>query len=554
MNAPATTPREKYNKRLAQLKAPRQRHEPSWAEIRDFIAPDSYEDPASQQTNDGARKDSAIVNNTPTLALLTAVAGLVDGTCSPTERWIELEAADPELQKLHNVQVYCQEATDRLLSELARSNYYKNVPEDFLALLGYGTCASWMAERFTGDALFSFQSQPIGSYYIAQSFEREVNEFARDLRMSADQMVATFGNKVSSSVMEAYKSDRGQQEFPVVHIVHQNADHNPMQDALAADKPWRSCYYETKATDSKEMLEVSGFSVFPVACARWSTVGANPWGYGCGRLAIGDSRALMAMEVDAATAVEMQVRPPMLAPAGVEVNLIPGQVTYAVDDRAGQKVEPLLNVQHDLSHSTQKINEHEERIDRAFMVNIFMMIANADGEMTATEVMERANEKRLALTPILRVGEEYHKPIIRFAYMVAGRRGRLPEVPPELEGQELKIVLKSVLFQAAEMQRSTATRGSVAFVTQVGATVPSVLDNVNWDKMVREDFRRNNVPADLLLPEEEVARRRAAAAEQAAKQAQGERMNLAADTAKKLSETNTSADNALTQIMAGLQQ
>lgn len=548
------------NRRMGGLRALRQRHQPHWEEIRDYIAPDSYEDPATSQANDGARRDSAIVNNTPTLALEVAVSGLFNGTCDPTERWFDLEAVDPELNKSHAVRVYCEAVTDSLFSELNRSNFYKLVSEDFRSLLGFGTCATVMEEVWEGDAIINFQAMPIGSYFVANNTRREVNEIARDLRMSAAQMVDKFGDNVSQQVADAAKEvSSAQREFPVVHLVYQNIRWNPMQDALSESKPYSSCYYEPSNPDGKDtMLEEKGFTAFPVACARWNTTGANPWGFGCGRTSIGDCRALMAMEIDAATATELGVKPPLLVPSGMTgqpVSLIPGALTYSPDAASDQGVKPLIQVSHDLSHSTQKIQEHESRIERAFYNDIFLMIANDEGgKMTATEINERAAEKRLALTPILRVGEEYHKPILRFLYLLAGRRGRLPEPPPELEGQEIKLTLKSVLFAAAELQRSVATRSCVANAVQVGESVPSVLKIMKWDKIIRDDFRRNGAPADLLYSEEEVAEMAAAEEEAMAKRQQGEAANLAANTAKTLSETNTGNKSALTDIMAGLQQ
>ncbi len=549
-----------YNRQLAGLKALRQRHEPHWQDIRDFIAPDSYEDPSAQTTNEGERRDSAIVNNTPTLALETAVSGLFNGTCDPTERWFGIEAVDPELNKVHAVQVYLDETTDRLLGEINRSNFHKQVAEDFRSLLAFGTCATFMEEVFGADAIINFQSMPIASYYVANNFRREVNLVARDLRMTASQMVEKFGDKCSSAVKTAAQDPgRGQQEFPVVHIVHENKGFNPRQAALSYDKEFRSCYYEP-STEGKgdQTLEEGGFSAFPVACARWNTTGPNPWGFGCGRTAIGDCRALMAMEVDSATAVELQIKPPLIVPsgmAGAPISLIPGTLNYAPDGASDNGISPILNVQHDLSHSTQKINEHEDRIDRAFFVPIFLMLANDDGgKMTATEVRERAQEKRLALTPILRVGEEYHKPIIRYLFALAGKRGRLPEPPPELQGQEIRITLKSVLFAAAELERNIAVRGSVAYAMQVGELRPDVLDNLDFDKIIREDFRRSGAPGDLLLDPGDVQADREARAAAAAKQAQGERANLAAQTAQTLASTPTDTKNALTDIMAGMQQ
>lgn len=553
--------RTRLNRRMASMRAMRTRHQQSWEEIRDFIAPDAMEDPNAGTVNEGQRRDSAIVNNTPTLALETGVAGLFHGTCNPSEKWIEMEAVDPALNKIHRVQIYCQEVADIILTELARSNFYKQAPEDFRSLLGFGTCATVMQETFKGDAIVTFQSQPIGTYYVANDHERSVNQVARDRRMTAAQMVEKFGDNCSSIVKEAAKDEsRAQNEFPVVHMVYPNPSYNPMRGALAADKPYSSCYYEPSSTDAdgNKMLEESGFSAFPVACARWNTLGDNPYGFGCGRTAIGDSRALMAMEIDSATAVELQVKPPLLIPFGMQgepVSLIPGGLTYSTDAASDQGVRPIMEVSHDLSHSTQKINEHEDRIDRAFFVNIFLMITNdPGGKMTATEILERANEKGLALTPILRIGEEYHKPVVRFVFNVAGRRGRLPEIPPELEGQEIKVMMKTVLFQAAELQRSTATRGCVGFAVQVGQTVPSVLDNIDFDKVVRDDFRRNGAPADLLLDPKKVEAKRQAIADAQAKQAQGEAANMAADTAQRLANTSTEGKSALTDIMAGLQQ
>ena len=562
MQAPPMEKRTALNNRVESLKSLRRRHEPQWGEIRDFIAPDSMEDPTTQSVNEGMRRDSAIVNNTPTLALETAVSGLFNGTCDPTERWLEVEAVDPELNKIHNVRTYCDEVTDRMLAELARSNFYKQVAEDFRSLLAFGTCATFMEETFVGDAIINFQSMPIASYYVANNFRREVDQVARDLRMTASQMVSEFGEKACSAtvVESARDSKRAQQEFPVVHVVYQNPAYNPQRSMMSADKMWKSCYYEPQSTDGdkNKTLEEAGFGAFPVACARWNTTGANPWGFGCGRTAIGDCRALMAMEIDSATAVELQVKPPLLVPsgmAGTPVSLIPGGLTYSPDAASDRGVVPIMQVQHDLSHSTQKINEHEDRIDRAFYVPIFLMLANDDGgKMTATEVRERAQEKRLALTPILRVGEEYHKPIARFLFEIAGRRGRLPEPPVELQGQEIKVTLKSTLFQAAELERNIAARGAVANAAQIGEIRPDVLDNIDFDKVVREDFRRSGVPADLLLDPAKVEAMRAARAQAAAKQAQGEAANLAAQTAQTLSQTNTDTKNALTDVLAGMQQ
>lgn len=566
--APATfskpiSKRDRNNRRMVQLRQLRSKHEHHWQEIRDFIAPDLYEDPVAAPANEGQRRDSAIVNNTPTLALEIAVSGLFNGTCDPTEEWLDLEAADPALNKIHGVRVYFDEVRSRILTELARSNFYKQVTEDFASLLAFGTCATVMKESWNTESVVSFQSLPTGSYYVANNSDREVVEIARDLKMTTGQMVELFGDRCSRQVKDAYANGSVHQEIDVCHMVYPNPAHNPMQDAMPHQKAWLSCYYEPMSTGDATgdvMLEESGFAVFPVACARWNTLGSNPYGFGPGRKSVGDSRALQAMEVDTATAVELQVKPPLLVPegmAGQEISLIPGSLNYAIGADGNQAVRPLMQVNHDIADARGAINEHEERIRSAFYNDIFLMIANDEGgKMTAREVMERAREKRLALTPILRVTQEYHKPIVRFVFSVLARRGRLPEPPPELAGQEIKIAFRSVLAQSAELERSQATRSAVANAVQVAVETQraDILDNIDFDEAVRDDFRKSGAPAAVLLDPAKVEGIRATRAQQIARQQQGEAAAQAAQTAQTLSQTPTGGKTALTDILAGLQQ
>lgn len=555
-----TDKRGDYNRMLGELKQIRVTWEPPLRDIGDYILPYAHEW-EQMDANNGRRRDSLLINNTPTRACDVGVSGLFNGLCDPTEQWAGIEAVDRELNKVHSVREYCEEVIEILLGELTRSNFYNVVPEDFEAILGFGTCASLCLESFDHSALW-FGSLPMGSYYISNNARRKVDTVAREIQMTARQMAAEFpAENLSDAVKQALAAPgKAETLFSVVHLVHPNPAYVPGR-MLSKDKRFRSCYYEPSAQgeDPNKMLLEEGFDTFPIQVARWKTRGANPWGFGAGHYALGDSKALQTLEYDIAMAVELQLKPPTISGPGTNfsaLSVLPGANTQAVDAASAAGLRPLYEVSFDIQKARVAVAEHEERIREAFFNNIFLMLANDDGgKMTAREVAERAREKRLALTPILRLTNEYLTPRLARCIDILGKRGMLPPLPQELQGQPLKLTYKSVLAQAAMLERAAAVAGNMLnVILPLAEADPTILDNYDMDELSRGQSMESGTPARYLRDPKKVEEiRRNRAAEQA-KDAQAERANLAAQTAKTLADTDTTGKNALTDIAETVEQ
>lgn len=555
-----TDKRQWNNQTMASLKQERRSWEPTFQDIADNMAPYSHEF-TTGDANNGRRRDSAIINNTPTDAVEVAVSGLMNGLCDPTEQYVALEAVNRDLNKVHSVRRYCEEVSEIVLSERGRANFYQIVPEDFESMVVFGTCASLCLESFDR-AAFWYTTMPMGTYYLGNNKDRIVDVLGREVEMTARQMAGQFKmENLSDAVREALRRPGGaDQRFTVGHLITPNPEHIP-GNRLAKHKRFRSCYYEVNShnADPNRMLLEEGFSFFPGQVGRWRVKGNDVWGRGPGHYALGDSKAIQAMEYDLAYGIEVSVKPPTIGGPGTNFtpqSVLPGANTQAQTPEAAESLRALYGVNIDVQKIRGAINDHEERVRRKFWNHIFMMMANDDGgKMTAREVAERAQEKRVALTPILRITGEYLTPGFAREIDILGRRGMLPPVPEELRGQALKLEYKSVLAEAAKLQRAAQVTGHMlGFVAPLAEINEEILDLVDWDELGRGQALESGMPARYLRDPKKVEELRALRAEERAKMAQAERANTVANTVKTLSQAPTTGRNALADLAAAAEE
>src|SRR5208337_5022128 len=165
-------------------------------------------------------------------------------------------------------------------------------------------------------------------------------------------------------------------------------------------------------------------------------------------------------------------------------SLLPGGVTY-VANLAQSGFKPAYQVPPNIRGAEEKIAKAEERINRAFFADLFLMISQLDTVRTATEIIERKQEKMLMLGPFLERSQfELINPMIERVFAMMFRAGLIPPAPPEIRGRAFDIETISTL---ADAQKSTATTGierGVQFIGNLMAANPAVGDNLDWDGTV----------------------------------------------------------------------
>jgi hypothetical protein len=248
----------------------------------------------------------------------------------------------------------------------------------------------------------------------------------------------------------------------------------------------------------------------------------------------------------------------MIASANLKtspVSILPGGITYITGNDIDKQFRPAMDTSSfRLDWLTAWNEDIRNLVKRAFREDLFLMIANIDrGDVTATEVLEKKEEKLLLLGPVAKqVDGGFLDPFFDRLYGIMLRRGEIPEPPPELEGVEFHPEYESIMAQAQRAQGRSGTQAAVEFATALAAmdpNDPSTLDSLNKDEMLSEFFDMAGVPPRFIRDEKEVEATRQGRAEAQQKEAMAAQAETMSGAAKNLADSDMSGDNALTQLV-----
>ncbi|MBT9575535.1 MAG: hypothetical protein IV106_31290, partial [Pseudomonas umsongensis] len=183
------------------------------------------------------------------------------------------------------------------------------------------------------------------------------------------------------------------------------------------------------------------------------------------------------------------------------------------------------------------------------------------------EIATRKEEKLLMLGPTLErqtddlldplvdayFSEMLEQSIPRWSGLLPGAP-LIPPPPKELAGLDLRVEFTSILAQAQKAIGVSSIERAIGFAGQVATTTQSLaaLDLLDSDEALRQYFELIGTPPTLVRAEDAVA----AIREQRAQAQQAEQMQQQLGSviqgAQTLSQTDTSGDNALTQLAGAL--
>ena len=548
------TKRERFNKRLAQMKGERDSFDSHWKELSEYIAPRTSRF-LGDDDNKGGKKNDKIINNTATLAARTLESGMMSGLTSPSRPWFKLTVSNPAMMEYGPVKTWLWFCEQMMRDVFAKSNLYNILMKMYESLGIYGTGALGVFEdEDNGIHCYAF---PVGSYYIAVSYKGVVDTLYREYKMTVRQLVQQFGiENVSQTVKSLYENNTLEQQVEVVHVIEPNMEREKGR-LDAKNKPFISVYYEKSGTDG--LLRESGFDDFPVMAPRWDlTCGEDVYGSSPGMEALGDIKVLQKYQERCYDLISKGANPPLLAPTELRmsggINALPGQITYVNANEIRSGVIPLYTPDPNwIGVIGADAREHEQRIDRTFYKDIFMMLANdTRSNVTATEINERREEKMLMLGPVVeRLENELLTPLVERTFHLLNKQGRLPPPPPEIEAEEMKVEYISVISQAQKAVATVGIERVLGFVGNIAGINQEVVDKIDFDQAIDEYSMMTGVTPTIVRSDEDVqALREQRAQQQQAAQAQAE-MQQGVQSAKLLSETDMGGDNALAALVQG---
>lgn len=527
----------------------------------------------TSDVNRGDRRNQNIIDSTGTLAARTLQSGMMSGLTSPARPWFRLTTPDPYLAEFGPVKEWLDIVTRRMVNVFLKSNLYHVLPIVYGDLGVFGTSAMIIEEDF--DTTLRSYPFPIGSYCLSNNSKLQVDTFSRDFRMTVRQLVEKFGQydektgrpmweNFSSMVKNLYDSGQYEDWIEVYHMIKPNREYNPNK-IDSKFKKYSSCYFEFGSTTGSSnqggmpapgvYLSEKGYDYFPVLAPRWQITGEDVYGTDCpGMTALGDIKSLQTMQKRMAQAVEKMVNPPMVAPTSLKhakASILPGDITY-IDEREGLKgFRPAHEVNFRIGELAQNVQEHQQRVDRAFFADLFLMLQKSDRrEITATEIDAKQEEKLLALGPVLeQLNQDLLDPMIDIGFDMMNRQGIIPEPPEELQGVELKVEYVSIMAQAQKLLGISSIERFAGFATQIAQVNPESLDKIDVDQMLDIYSESASVPFGIVRSDEAVAEIRQSRAKQQQAAQMAQNLQTATGAVKNLAQSDMSSDNALTELM-----
>ena len=496
--------------RYERLEGQRQNWETHWQEVADYMQPRKAD--VTKKRARGDKRMEQVFDSSPIQAVELLAASLHGMLTNPSTPWFTLRFKDEDIDNEDEAKLWLEASTDAMYTAFNRSNFQQEIFELYHDLITFGTAAMFIEED--DDDIIKFSTRHINEVFIAENDKGRIDTIYRRFKISARAAMQKFGEAVSSDVQSAFKKDP-YKEVEILHAVYPRSEFNPNKKDKA-NMPFESVYMEYKNGNE---LSVGGFKEFPFVVPRYLKASNEIYGRSPAMTALPDVKMLNEMCKTTIKAAQKQVDPPLLVPDDgflLPVRTVPGGLNFY---RSGtrDRIEP-LNIG---ANNPLGLNMEEQRRDAirsVFYVNQLMM---QDGpQMTATEVIQRNEEKMRLLGPVLgRLQSELLQPLIDRVFNILLRNNQFAPPPESLSGVNIDIEYVSPLAKA---QKSTELQSIIRAVEILGslANVAPVFDYVNFDNLVKHVADIVGMPQKLLKSQGEVQEMRNEQAQQQQEQMQ----------------------------------
>lgn len=515
---------EKLVKRFEQLKASRTNWDEYWQTLADYFIPNKDDVYGFKMA--GENKHNRLYDSTSIHALEMLSSSLHGMLTNPASVWFGLSTGNSAMDADPEINAYLQTCTRITIDSLNQSNFQEEIHETYVDLGGIGTTVLDIEEDDDTDV--RFHSSPIYASYVAENARGIIDTLYREIKhYSLRNIVEKFGDAILAN--EAFKTamERDpEQKESVVFGIYPHSDPKKKKQGK-----FEACWVYKK---ENIVLKEATYHSWPHAVPRWTKLNQEVYGRCPAMKCLPDVKMLNAVMKTTIRGLQKVVDPPLMVPDSgflLPINTTPSGTNFY---RAGIKdrIEPFpTTARPDIG--LDFIENIRGRVRESFFWDQMQLIQQRD--MTATEVMQRTDERLRFLGPVLgRLNNELLKPIIDRVFDILTRRGRYPKPPAALKSNSnLKIVYTSQIAKAQRTGEANTLLKVLQTCEPILMAQPDVMDNFNGDAIIR--FQANNfgLPHEFLNLPKQVAATRKSRAEQQQAMMQAQQENMGADTNQK---------------------
>lgn len=511
-------------KRFASLETQRVTWESHWQEIGDYVVPRKAD--INKVRSPGDKRSELIFDGTAGLAAELLAASLHGMLTNMSTKWFSLQFQNDELNTNDEAREWLGDVERVMYGAFARSNFNEQIHELYHDLITFGTAIMFVEED--DEFELGFSTRHISECYVTENDKGRVDTVYRKFKMPLRAAINRFGADKMSAKMLKKERERPYDMITLLHAVYTRDDRD-ITKVDAGNKPVASVYIDP---EEKVILSESGFDEFCYCVPRFLKASFEiGYGRSPAMTALADIKMLNKMSEVTIRAAQKQVDPPLLVPDDgfiLPIRTVPGGLNFY---RAGtrDKLEP-LNIGANNPIGLAMEEQRRKAIQSSFYVD--QLILGQGPQMTATEVVQRTEEKMRLLGPVLgRLQAELLQPLITRCYNILSRKNLFKQAPDIIQGQDFDIEYVSPLAKA---QRSGDVQSALQFIelTQPLSQIdPSVVDYVDTDNLMKHLINTLSVPAKAVRSQDQVNQIREQRQAQQEQQAQLDQAQQVAESA-----------------------
>ena len=497
-----------------------------WEETSELIAP-NYRNTFfyGSYNTQGEKKTYRQIDASGALAL-EKFAAICDSLLTPRNMyWHQLKPEDMELMKVRRVRLFF----DKLNHLLFRLRYAETAGFAGQNYLSYFQLGAFGNGPLFIDALYSntgekglrYGSLPLGEVFMKQNHQGVVDGFTRWFRLTARQIKQKFGEENFPHLLRPDLERNSATRHDILQRVVPREDWDK-ERLDAKGKRWRSDYVCIKG---QCVLSTGGYNSFPMPCARYVQAPNEVYARGPAQFVLPGLKTLNSQKSIFLKQGHRASDPVLLtADDGLlDLQNRPGAINKGGMNQEGRMLVGILPTGN-IAVNEKMMAEEKMLINDAFLVTLFQILTETP-QMTATEVIERTNEKGILLAPTVgRQQSEYLGPMIERELDVAAQLRLLPPLPPELKeaGSRYKAHYTSPIARAMRAQEAAGFMRTVESVKELVNITgdPSLLDPFDFDTAIPAIAEIQAVPEGWMADQSKMQMKRQNRAQAQAKQQQ----------------------------------
>lgn len=498
------------------LEARRSNFDTLFQEIAELILPGEAN--FRVQRTPGEERTEHQMDGTGSLAL-RKYAALVESLLMPASKFYHrLKPIAEEIAEDEETKRFLDD-TNRLLFRqryAPRSGFSEQIGGVTLAFGAFGTSSLFLDQHPLGG--FRYRAVPLSETYFEEDPTGQINTTHRKWKYTARQAVAYYqGRGTVPKQVEDAVAKTPEREFTFVQSTR------PVAEYDGGDWLKRRGFAYADVTicqDTKTIVTESGYRTFPWIIMRDQPIAGEVYGRSPALWSLPTLRLLNAMKRTILRGAQKIVDPPILLQEDGALSgfsLRSGALNYGGIDAQGNAVVQPFNTGARPDIGDELLQREQQLINESFFITLFQILEE-NPQMTATEVLERAQEKSQLLGPAIGRQQQMLGKMVEREIDLAVEQGLLPEIPPALAeaGAGYEIEYEAPLSRAQRADDGLAIMRTMEHVLVLAQADPSVLDNFEMDEVVRSLSEINGMPAKLRRDLDEIGAIREQRAQQQA--------------------------------------